>query len=254
MLFAFLRPERVSADPWLAFGAAGFAIAVVMTCSQLPRWAYVRYLHARGLLQALPRGERFMLMRADFWTLAFACVCVILGFITGVRPGYAYGIIGVLVLNRAVRMRAEEDRGQLQPWRLDLAGMAALLTVALASRVAYSWLHARHDEVASHFVEESWALGSETVALALIPLQFLPGRSLSRWNRIIWVSLWLSALFLYIQSITPAKLGSGPLVVGLTLLVYAGLTIGFWAYFRYRHDEATCESCRTMAHELAFAS
>jgi hypothetical protein len=173
--------------------------------------------------------------------------------VTEVRPGYAYGIIGVLSVTRNVRLKPDRDHGQLQPWRMNLAGMTCLFVVALASWLTYSALHAGHEALVPRLLEEAWALGSETVALGLIPLSFLPGKSLWNWNRLVWGGLWGLGMFLYIQSITPSTPSAGPLAIGLTLLGYGVLTAGFWFYFEYVHDEETCESCLVPEPEPAVA-
>jgi len=249
VLFAFLRPEHVAEQPVQSIIAACIAVATTMAASQLPRWGYVRQLASRGVLQPLPEGEHHLELHADFWTLGFAVVCVSLAFATEVRPGYAYGIIGALSLNGALRLKPEEDRGQLQAWHLDGVGMLTLAAVAFAAWVAYSVLHAEHEAVLPAVLQEVWALGSETAALGLIPLAFLPGHSLWRHSRLRWALLWAPALFLYIQSVTPVGVGSGPITIAITLAGYAALTAGFWSYFRYRHDEGTCASCRAMEGE-----
>jgi hypothetical protein len=255
VLFAFLRPERVVAHPWISVIAAGAALVATTGASQLPRWAYLRHLDRTGALIPLLPGQRRVVLHADFWTLGFALLCVVLAYVTAVRPGYAYGIIGVLTLGRGQGLRPERDTGQLRPWRMDLAGMTSVFVVALSSWLLYSAMHGGHDELVPRVVEEMWAFGSETVALGLIPVAFLPGRSLWSWNRAVWFCLWAPALFLYIQSITLGELGAGPLVVALTLVVYAVTTVGFWCFFKYFHDEETCESCRVTAEpELVLAS
>ncbi|MFN8639276.1 MAG: cohesin domain-containing protein [Dehalococcoidia bacterium] len=256
VLFAFLEPERALAHPTLAVSAAGFAILATTLVSQLPRWAYLERLMRSGTLQPLPQGESLVELRADFWTLAFALLCVGVAYGSEVRPGYAYGIVGVLAVNRHVRVRADGDRGILQAWHMDLLAMTLLLAIAVAAWVGYSTQHAgpeAHGElqVVTAFLERFWVLGAETVALGLIPLAFLPGQSLWRWSRWRWAILWGMALFLYIQSATPHAVGAGPYAIGLTLVAYSIVTIAFWYFFDFLHDEETCAVCLLVRHEPA---
>lgn len=246
-LFAFLEPERAFATPVIAIVAACAAIVTTTVASQLPRWWYVRRLDKAGALYALPPGQRFAELHADFWTLAFALVCVTVAYATEVRPGYAYGIVGVLALNRGLRLRPENDRGQLQPRHLDWLAMVSLFLVGVAAWLLYSVAHASHNELLAFPLERIWILGAETVALGLIPLSFLPGKSLWHWSRLRWGGLWLLSLFLYIQSVTPHAVGAGPLAIALTLLVYGAVTLGFWLYFEVAHDEESCATCQSVA-------
>jgi len=253
VLFAFLRPERVLHNPQGALAAACFALIVTTAATQLPKWFYIRYLKRSGDLSPTAPGHRLLELHADFWTLAFAALCVVIAYVTEVRPGYAYGIIGVLSVSRRVHVRPDRDRGQLKHWRMEFAGMTTLLIAALACWLAYSSMHGDHEAVIPHMLQEGWALGSETVALGLIPLSFLPGKVLWNWNRPVWAVLWILGMFLYIQSITPAETGAGPLVIAVTIAIYAAITAGFWVYFAYFHDEASCESCRATEPELVEA-
>lgn len=256
VIFALLKPEHVFAYPTVALTAAATALVVTTGASQLPRWFYVRYLHWRGVIEPVGPGRPLLEVHAEFWTLLLACATVVLALLTQVRPGYVYGIVGVLALARHVRVKPELDRGQLQPWRMNFAGMACLLVVAVGSWVGYSLTHGEHGghgELVPTMLQEVWAFGAETVALGLVPLSFLPGKSLWNWNRPAWAVLWGTGLFMYAQALSPADSAAGPLAIALTLLGYAAITLGFWSYFRYMHDEATCESCLAADPELAAA-
>lgn len=244
VLFAFLEPERMIETPIPAILAAGFAITVTTLASQIPRWIYVRRLSGGGVLLPPPRGQRIIELHADFWTLAFALVCVAVAWETSVRPGYAYGIVGVLAVNQSLRVKPDRETGQLRPFHLDWVSMLCLFVVTLAAWIAYSFAHEAHLDVPALLLERFWILGAETVALGLIPLSFLPGNSLWQWSRFRWAGLWLLGLFLYIQSVTAHAVSAGPVAIALTLAVYGAVTAGFWLYFKSAHDQASCPSCR----------
>ncbi len=246
VLFAFLEPERALETPGVAILAAGFAIVATTLASQLPRWIYVLRLRRSGALSPLAQGHRLVELHADFWTLAFALVCVAVAYETAVRPGYAYGIVGVMTINRSLSLVPRREQGQLQAWHLDWLSMLCLFGAATAAWLGYSIAHAAHNEVPAYLLERFWILGAETVALGMIPLTFLPGRSLWKWSRVRWGILWALALFLYIQSVTAHAVGAGPLAIGLTLGAYGAITLVFWLYFQTAHNEETCVSCRVV--------
>ena len=83
--------------------------------------------------------------------------------------------------------------------------------------------------------------GVELAVFGMIPLRFLPGEKILRWNRRIWAVLTVIAVvgFLYIL-INPRSgyLADGtrtPMVTILALLFFFGMgSFAFWAYFRFR--------------------
>ena len=83
--------------------------------------------------------------------------------------------------------------------------------------------------------------GLEAAAFALMPMRFLPGYQLYKWNRPVWALLWAASLFAffhiligptsgYVSELTPqafmAALG--------VFAAFGALSIGTWLYFRFR--------------------
>ena len=123
-------------------------------------------------------------------------------------------------------------------------GAVAMLAVALA---AWLGLGALPDGDAFGVVVMRTTLpalmvaGLEGVVFGLLPMRFLPGEPLYAWNRILWgVLLGAGAFAFFHILINPASgylsdTSRTPLFTVLGLLIgFSLVSIGFWAWFRYR--------------------
>ena len=83
--------------------------------------------------------------------------------------------------------------------------------------------------------------GLEAIAFSLIPLSFMDGATVYKWNKIVWALLFGTAIFLFWQLVLNREhkyleaFEQKNVIVCLALLaVYGGGTILVWSYFRYR--------------------
>jgi hypothetical protein len=86
------------------------------------------------------------------------------------------------------------------------------------------------------------------VTIGLLPLRFLPGGTLFKWNRLAWAALFGIASFGVVAimlrpSSGPARPGSAPLVTAIVLFVlFGGVSVAFREYFARRHPAGDNES------------
>ena len=92
--------------------------------------------------------------------------------------------------------------------------------------------------------------GIEGIVFALMPLRFLPGELVYRFQRWRWAALYALGLFGFVMILLNPATGyvpsqnSVPFVMAVALFVAFGLvSVLFWGYFRFRpkHGEASPE-------------
>jgi hypothetical protein len=130
--------------------------------------------------------------------LLIAVVCVVFSRAVGFSPGYVYGFVGSIAFVSGVRPK-EALRG-----RMVFAGGLVLLTVSVGA-----WFLA---VPITHAVEShgGWLLGVlqgaaigvfvaglEGLCFDLVPLSFLDGESLWRWNKWVWLGTWATVAFMF---------------------------------------------------------
>jgi len=83
--------------------------------------------------------------------------------------------------------------------------------------------------------------GVELTAFGMLPLHFLPGEKVYRWNRGVWAALIGLGVFGFAHVLMNPRDGymadssRTPLITIVGLLIFFGLSsVLFWAYFRFR--------------------
>jgi hypothetical protein len=176
-------------------------------------------------------------------SLLIGVACVLLSRLTDFQPGYLYGLLIGLTFARELSA-AEEGRATA-------AGAGLMLTVAFISWLGLGMLP---DGDGFGLVVGRTALaalmvaGLEGVVFGLLPMRFLPGEPLFRWNRVLWAGLLLIGAFAFFHIlINPASgylsdTSRTPLLTVLALLIgFSLISVAFWAWFRFRSapSEAT---------------
>ncbi len=83
--------------------------------------------------------------------------------------------------------------------------------------------------------------GLDTIVMGLLPLRFLQGAKITAWSRTLWAVLYGLALLAFVHIllrpstgyVADTKVSSPVVVVGLFVL-FAVISVSFWAYFRFR--------------------
>jgi hypothetical protein len=229
LLYAFLDATFPFQNAARTFGTTLFGIAVGTAVSQVPGELYVRrHYKARGKV------------KVALWTLFLAAACVLITRLTGVQPGYVYGIIGGFTFGIVL---TADDHG-----RMAFRGMSILLVVGLAAwfaRIPFEpsvgVVGGDTGAVVNQVLAEIFISAVQGAAIGLIPLKFLAGETLFSWDRRKWAVLWgVSILFfahvvLYpVSSFTPNPSPTGVYTVLLTVVIYGAIALGFWWFFRRR--------------------
>jgi len=219
-------------DPNLGFSAeslaevVGIGLGIVLTALafELPSFLAHRRQGDTWQLQVLPG------------TIVVAVICVVVSRVTGFLPGYVYGLILGLSFARELSA-AEEGRDTA------LAGLL-MLVLAIASWLGLTALGGGTGvlEIAASTILAAVVVGGlEGVVFGLVPLRFLQGEALFAWNRIAWAIVFGLGVFAFAHILLNPQSGyladssRTPFLTIVALFVGFGVvSVGFWAYFRFR--------------------
>ncbi|HLA82770.1 MAG TPA: FGLLP motif-containing membrane protein, partial [Thermoleophilia bacterium] len=223
-------------DPGFGFSTYGLIIFVSLALSV----AVVTYSYEG--VQALTCCRRYRAPAAvKLFPIAIgiAIVCVILSRLTGFRPGYLYGFVGGMAFLGAQQV---DDRKKA---RLVLIASGCLFAVSLAAwllalpvtnavEAGSSWLKVLQGVCVATFVA-----GLEGLLFGLVPLNFMDGGTLFRWNKWVWGGVFGVAVFLFWHVLLNknSKYGaafsqtSAKVVIAL-LVFWTVVTMGTHWYFR----------------------
>ena len=207
-------------------------LVVITIVADLPSALYMKskFPSAKVTSHALPGA------------LLVALICVLLSRALHFEPGYLYGTVAGLRIVNSDRIPGEA------------AGRSSALTAAttmLVSMVAWllreplvryaAEIHAPFIAIAAEACLVSvFVAGIQGVLLNMLPVKFLPGRSVFMWSKRAWLAIVLVAGFAFIHLL----LGSGSGYVGsvsdlwaalVFVLIIAVLTAGVWIFFM-RYD------------------
>jgi hypothetical protein len=182
--------------------------------------------HDRGVLRAL------------WWTLLVAVICVVVSRLANFQPGYLYGLVVSIVFVTEISRRDEGLGTWLAAlWLLILSFVAWILLAFVRQGAFDPWVSLFLQTVLCTFV----VAGIETLAVGLLPMRFLPGHPLFQWRRGMWFVLFALAVMAYLLILVDPANGylsddsRTPMLIGVIFLVTFGVvSLGTWAYFRYR--------------------
>lgn len=228
-------------DPYFGFDLRSLAVflgflvglVVVLASFKLPPiLAHRRRTGEVGRLRPLP------------WALVIAVLFVLVSRIGGLQPGYLYGIVlGVIF----VKDSSDRDEG-----RQTFYGSLWTLAAAVLAWLGLSWIRSLgvpEDGFGVTLLSTAFAAilvaGLEAAAFGLMPLRFMPGHAVYKWNRLGWALLFGLAVFAFIHLlISPSSgyvLDLSPDAFIAACGVFAGfgaLSIATWGYFRFRPKSA----------------
>ena len=137
-------------------------------------------------------------LKALWWTLGVAVICVVISRLMQFEPGYLYGLIVAIVFTTALTVRNEGIGVWLASgWLLALSIIAWLLLGWTRAAGGDTWLSLFLETVLATFV----VAGIETLVIGLLPMRFLPGDPLFGWKRTAWFPLFAAAVFAYLMII-----------------------------------------------------
>jgi hypothetical protein len=228
LLFGFLDP---------GFGPNGDSVAVfiglligvvVMTLGfALPtmvlRWAKSKEW---GRLRALPVA------------LIVGVGCVVLSRVIGFVPGYLYGIVLGLAFTRDV---SEQDEArEVAVSAVVLLGVAILAWVALGA-IRSGDSAGFGSDVGQAALATITVAAFEALAIGLLPLRGMPGKTLFAHRKRWWIVIWGIAVLAFFHALVNPQSGYlaestlVPVATTIALLVvFAAVSVGMWGFFALR--------------------
>jgi hypothetical protein len=209
----------------------GFLVGLIVVLASFklpPMLAHKRKTGELGRLRPLP------------WALAIAALFVLISRIGNLQPGYLYGIVLGAIFVKDVEDK-EEGRetfyGSL--WTL-AAAFVAWLGLTWARGLGYDPNGFGITLLSTAFAAILVA-GLEATAFGLMPLRFMPGHTVYKWNRLGWALLFGLSVFAFIHILIGptsgyvSELSPGAFTAALGVFAaFGALSILTWGYFRFR--------------------
>jgi hypothetical protein len=231
LVYSFLSPTfGFDTNSVALFLGLLVGLAFITAAFDLP----LRIYHGRTS-QAHDRG----VLRALWWTLLVAVICVIVSRLANFQPGYLYGLVVSIVFVTEISLRNEGIGIWLASvWLIILSFIAWVL-------LAFVRQGAGFDPLLSLFLQTVLVTfvvaGIETLAVGLLPMRFLPGHPLYQWRRGMWFVVFALSVMGYLLILVDPANGylsddsRTPMLVGVIFLLTFGIvSLGTWAYFRFR--------------------
>jgi len=179
-------------------------------------------------------------------TIAIAIVSVVVSRALNFQPGMVYGFVASCVVLTPMAA-GDREKGRiallvvLVGLVLTLGAWLAVAPIRAAEGDSGGWGTALAEAVAVMI----FVGGIEGVFFSMIPVAGTGGEKIFRWNRVVWALIAVSAAFLFWhvllgreQAYFSGVRETQSLSVIALFVVYTSLTIGAWAYFRFRHEPA----------------
>jgi len=174
------------------------------------------------------------------WALVIAAVFVLTSRLAHLQPGYLYGIVlGAIFVSDV----SDRDEG-----KETFYGLLWTLGAAVIAWVALTWVRGvglPSDGFGVTLLSTAFAAtlvaGLEAAAFALMPMRFLPGYVIYKWNRPAWAVLWAISLFAFFHILIGPSSGyvselspQGFMAALGVFAAFGALSIATWLYFRFR--------------------
>ncbi len=219
------------ADPGYGFNGASVRLTIAMLLAvvaiNVGLTAIVmrvanRAFDARAMLQPMPAA------------LALVGLSVLVSRLAGISPGFLFGIVLGVTYLRELRLRDEGRLGALGVGLTLAAGLLAWLGYGIASTASGPgfWNNLAIETFAAITLE---ALG--TLVIALLPIEFLDGRTIFRWSKPAWIGLYLTTALVFLFVVVPMSGNWGTMSApifgwGTLFAVFAVVAIATWLLFR----------------------
>jgi hypothetical protein len=229
LLYAFLDPTfGFSLNSLAELAGLALGLFAVMVAWGVPLLIMARRDHFELTVRALPA------------TLIVGVACVLISRFANFQPGYLYGLIIGFFMAHGIDRQIEG--------RAKAVAAATTLVTALVAWVSLALVRGSAGGDFGTVLVEAAAVtivvaGLENAVFAMLPLRFMPGEAVFKWDRRVWVALMALGLFGFVHVLLNPAAGAGYLAdstrtsfVTLILLLafFALASVIFWAYFRFR--------------------
>jgi hypothetical protein len=182
------------------------------------------------------------------WALVIAALFVLVSRLGQFQPGYLYGIVlGAIFVSDVPDREAGRETFVGSLWTLAAAALAWL---------GLTWLRGLglpEDGFGVTLLTTAFAAtlvaGLEAAAFGLMPMTFLPGHAVYRWNRPAWALLFGLSVFAFLHILIGptsgyvAELSPDAFAAALGVFaLFGALSIGTWLYFRVRRRGGPVEA------------
>ena len=178
------------------------------------------------------------------WALIIAALFVLVSRIGNLQPGYLYGIVLGAIFVKDV---SDKEEG-----RETFYGSLWTLGAAVIAWLGLNWVRSlgyAEDGFGVTLLSTAFAAilvaGLEAAAFGLMPLRFMPGHAVYKWNRVGWGLLFGLSVFAFIHLLIGptsgyvADLAPEAFMAALGIFAaFGALSIGTWAFFRFRAKPA----------------
>lgn len=213
----------------------GFLVGLIVVLASFklpPMLAHRRKTGELGTLRPLP------------WALVIAALFVLISRIGNLQPGYLYGIVlGAIFVKDVPDKEAGRETFYGSLWTL-AAAFLAWLALGWARGLGYDPNGFGITLLSTAFAAILVA-GLEATAFGLMPLRFMPGHTVYKWNRLGWGLLFGLSVFAFVHLLIGPTSGYvsqlSPQAFTAALGVFAAfgaLSIATWGYFRFRPKPA----------------
>ena len=239
LLYSFLDPTfGISLTSLASLVGLAVGLLIILVAYGLPLFYFSRNQRIPLTVRALPAS------------LIIALVCVLVSRIANFQPGYLYGLVIGFFFAREL---TPEIEGKAEGWAAGVSLGAAFVAWVLLAFIRGGAVGG--DAFVNALLQSATVTvvvaGIENAVFAMLPMRFLPGAAVYKWNRIVWIALLGLGIFAFAHVLLNPATGAGylsdttrtPFATLVVLLVLFSLaSVGFWAWFRFRpsarHEEA----------------
>jgi hypothetical protein len=238
LLYGFLDPTfGLNLTSLATFAGLALGLLIVVVAYGLPLLAFARSRRIPLTVRALPA------------TLVIGVVCVVISRVVNFQPGYLYGLIIGFIFARGVAAEHEARAEALAAGSSLLVAFVAWIGLAVlrggAAGDQGSLITATLEAASVTIV----VAGLENAVFAMLPMRFLPGAAVFAWDRRIWALLIGLGLFGFVHVLLNPSAGyladttrTSFFTLIVLLVVFAAVSVLFWAWFRFRPSHKPAQS------------
>lgn len=229
------------ADPDFGFTGASVRLVLAMILAVVSINIGISVVVMKVARRAFDVGAMLKPMPA---ALAIVGISVLVSRLAGISPGFLFGIVLGVAYARELRLRDDARLGVLGVGLTIAAGLIAWLGYGLATAIASGPGFVNNLVIEALAAITLEALG--TLVIALLPIEFLDGRTIFRWSKLAWAGLYTLTLLVFLFVVVPLSDNWGTMSApilgwGTLFAVFAAVAIITWAVFR-RRARATASS------------
>jgi hypothetical protein len=179
-------------------------------------------------LRALPVG------------LAVAALCVVISRVTNFEPGYLYGVVVGIAFAESLEERHNAHLTVISTFSTLIVALIAWFIWVPVNHVALNHVGSIPIGLIDDVLGSIFVGGLVGTVVGLMPLSMMPGGTLLRWRKDVWVVVFFIAVFLLVEielnpASGPTHHGSAPVVTALVLFVgFGGATLWMRHFFAQR--------------------